>query len=225
MFKENRKSIMNVNYFNDYDLFDEALLNEDTIHVWLLDIRKYNGNFLRLSNVLTAEERYRMSRFIHEGDRRRFLVGHSMLRILLSRYLQNSPENILLSTNEYGKLFLPKSDVFFNISHSENMVMLAFVRKMQIGVDIEKIKYLNDYLQIAKNCFLPEESRRIYSYANEDNSMECFYKIWTIKEAYVKACGDGLSKSLKSFVILEDGTVKDYSNDIVYNYYTKQTCG
>ena len=81
-----------------------------------------------------------MSRFIHEGDRKRFLVGHSMLRILLSRYLQNSPENILLSTNEYGKLFLPKSDVFFNISHSENMVMLAFVRKMQIGVDIEKFK-------------------------------------------------------------------------------------
>ena len=81
---------------------------------------------------------------------------------------------------------------------------------------------LDDYSQIAKNFFLPPESERICSQIDAAKGMEKFYEIWTVKEAFVKALGHGLSRSLKSFEVLEEGTINDYSNNSRYNYYTKQ---
>lgn len=117
---------------------------------------------------------------------------------------------------------MPQSNVSFNISHSGNRVALAFVKEKKIGVDIERMNSLDDYSQIAKNFFLPPESERICAQTDAAKGMEKFYEIWTVKEAFVKALGHGLSRSLKSFEVLEQGTINDYTNNSRYNYYTKQ---
>lgn len=94
-----------------------------------------------------------MSHYVHVADQKRFLVGHSMLRILLSRYLAREPDDIILLNSKHGKLYMPQSNVSFNISHSGNRVALAFVKEKKIGVDIERMNSLDDYSQIAKNFF------------------------------------------------------------------------
>ena len=98
----------------------------------------------------------------------------------------------------------------------------SFVKEKKIGVDIERMNSLDDYSQIAKNFFLPPESERICAQTDAAKGMEKFYEIWTVKEAFVKALGHGLSRSLKSFEVLEQGTINDYTNNSRYNYYTKQ---
>ena len=70
--------------------------------------------------------------------------------------------------------------------------------------------------------FFKPESERICSQIDAAKGKEKFYEIWTVKEAFVKALGHGLSRSLKSFEVLEEGTINDNSNNSRYNYYTKQ---
>lgn len=212
-----------LNYFSEENISERMTLNESEIHVWILDIQNYNESSLkRLTNILSMDEKIKMSRYMHVKDQKCFLIGHGMLRIVLSQYLQKYPESIIFSENKYGKIHMPQSNVSFNISHSGNKVVLAFAKEMQIGVDIERMGVIEDYAQIAKKFFLPQESKLICSQTDAAKGMEYFYKIWTVKEAYVKAIGCGLSRSLKTFEVLEAGSVVDYSNNQKYNYYSRR---
>lgn len=224
MFKSERVFDDNLllSYFDDGYISDRIAIKDSEIHVWFLDIGNYDEYHMKsLFDILTLDEKAKMSHYVHVADQKRFLVGHSMLRILLSRYLAREPDDIILLNSKHGKLYMPQSNVSFNISHSGNRVALAFVKEKKIGVDIERMNSLDDYSQIAKNFFLPPESERICAQTDAAKGMEKFYEIWTVKEAFVKALGHGLSRSLKSFEVLEQGTINDYTNNSRYNYYTK----
>lgn len=222
MFKSERVFDDNLllSYFDDGYISDRIAIKDSEIHVWFLDIGNYDEYHMKsLFDILTLDEKAKMSHYVHVADQKRFLVGHSMLRILLSRYLAREPDDIILLNSKHGKLYMPQSNVSFNISHSGNRVALAFVKEKKIGVDIERMNSLDDYSQIAKNFFLPPESERICAQTDAAKGMEKFYEIWTVKEAFVKALGHGLSRSLKSFEVLEQGTINDYTNNSRYNYY------
>lgn len=202
MFKSERVFDDNLllSYFDDGYISDRIAIKDSEIHVWFLDIENYDEYHMKsLFDILSLDEKVKMSHYMHVADQKRFLVGHSMLRILLSRYLGREPDDIILLNSKHGKLYMPQSNVSFNISHSGNRVALAFVKEKKIGVDIERMNSLDDYSQIAKNFFLPPESERICSQIDAAKGMEKFYEIWTVKEAFVKALGHGLSRSLKSF--------------------------
>ena len=111
--------------------------------------------------------------------------------------LQN--KTLLFLTNQYEKPYLANiSDIHFNISHSGNFVVCALSDKT-VGIDIEQVKPVE--LKIAKRFFSAGEYEFIA--AKADNKTLAFYKIWTMKESYVKWEGKGLSMPLKSFNVLE----------------------
>ena len=173
---------------------------------------------------LLSEERIKkINKYIYENARKISILSEILVKYTLYKEYRFSPHFIIFEYNEFGKPFLKDcKDIFFNISHSGNRVALAFVKEKKIGVDIERMNSLDDYSQIAKNFFLPPESERICAQTDAAKGMEKFYEIWTVKEAFVKALGHGLSRSLKSFEVLEQGTINDYTNNSRYNYYTKQ---
>lgn len=214
---------MDICYFSAEHIWDRnILLDKNEVHVWLADLRNYDEHLMGiLANLLSSEENNRMFRYLHEADRNRFLVGHGLLRLLLSRYLQQRPMDITFSTSKHGKLYISQSDLSFNISHSGNMIALSFVKGKSVGIDVEQMHTLNEHIQIAKNFFSPQELTQIISEKNEEKKQECFYKIWTVKEAYVKAIGFGLTRSLKTFEVLNDGGIKDFSCKKRYQYYSK----
>ena len=135
---------------------------------------------------LPGNEREKADRFIREEDRLRFIAGRLMIRTLASEKLGTDAPEILLT--EYGKPYIPAADGFhFNISHSGDLVVLA-VSDAPVGVDIEQ-EVPTEWIELSKTFAAKE--REILKKA--DDPLKCFYRIWTVCEAFSKAVGKGLS--------------------------------
>ncbi|MFC6652703.1 4'-phosphopantetheinyl transferase family protein [Paenibacillus rhizoplanae] len=107
-------------------------------------------------------------------------------------------EEIEISRDEYGKPFLlsPPINLKFNISHSGDWVVVA-IDSMEIGIDIEQIITMN--LEIAERFFAQEEYKYIAKQSSQEQKNEQFFRIWTMKESYIKRVGRGLDIPLDSF--------------------------
>jgi 4'-phosphopantetheinyl transferase len=128
----------------------------------------------------------------------------SALRDVLGRYLHVPPDSITFAYGEKGKPGLLKDqnslDLRFNVSHSGNLGILAVTSGFEVGVDVETRQKVVDYISVAQRFF----SRREYealSNVPEDLRQRAFLRCWTRKESYVKALGQGLACSLKSFSV------------------------
>ncbi len=117
-------------------------------------------------------------RYMKDVDKKRSLVAGLLLR----KYL-NITEDSQMSYNEYSKPFCTKKDVFFNISHGGDYVILG-VSQNEIGVDVEKISEYD--VEIANHAFCAQELNYLSPHDKYD-----FYKLWTRKESIMKALGMG----------------------------------
>jgi 4'-phosphopantetheinyl transferase len=131
--------------------------------------------------------------------RHSFVLAHGALRILLGRYLNTSPAGIQFKYGLRGKPALaPLALIDFNMSHSGDLVVFAFTRGCEIGVDLEQIHSIQDMQDIADRFFCLEEAAELMSLPVNQRE-RAFFLCWTRKEAYIKAIGDGLSAPLNSF--------------------------
>jgi 4'-phosphopantetheinyl transferase len=158
---------------------------------------------------MTPDERTRSARFKFERDQQRFIVARGVLRDLLGRYLQIPPSQISFVYNAFGKPDLgPEfaSRLTFNLSHSRwgprsaGLALIAIATASNVGVDLEYIRAQSDDADIARCFFSAAEveylmARPSHLYA------EAFFSCWTKKEAYLKACGEGLAIPLNSFSV------------------------
>jgi 4'-phosphopantetheinyl transferase len=165
--------------------------------VRVLDINEEIINKICLFTDL--DKRHKVQKYINKKDKIRTLIGEVLLKTIIFEELKISNEYIKFDKNQYGKPFLKKYENFnFNISHSGDYVLCAVDNKT-LGIDIEEIKN-NEYKELAKNFFTTKEYEYI---VNQDIDLQLnkFYKIWTLKESYIKCLGYGLSIPLKSFSI------------------------
>jgi 4'-phosphopantetheinyl transferase len=177
-------------------------LANDEIHVWCFPLDGSAHQDASFWALLSAEEHNRATRFHFEKDRHRYVVAHGVLRQLLSRYTTYAPEQFEFDLGRNGKPSLPKAyggdQLQFNISHSHNMGLCAIANHRDLGVDLEWMRPLPDLAQIAQNFFSPSEREQLFQ-LDESLQVTAFYHCWTRKEAYIKACGDGLSLPLDQF--------------------------
>ncbi|HMB62017.1 MAG TPA: 4'-phosphopantetheinyl transferase superfamily protein [Eudoraea sp.] len=168
--------------------------------VWIVDKSKGldHKSYLR---YLSEEEQQKAGKFRFPSDRANFILGRSILRILLGQYLGRDPREILFDHGKYGKpaLAIP-SDLAFNISHSEDLIVLGFGKNGSLGIDVERIKSDIDVRDIAVNYFSKSELRSLASLPDSDQN-QAFFRGWTRKESIIKAKGKGLSHSLDSFTV------------------------
>lgn len=158
--------------------------------------------FARMYSLMPVYRRNKIDSFRMEKDRKLSLLAG----ILLMEALENEglSERIgEMAFNDFGKPFIPDCPVRFNISHSENKVLLS-VSSGEVGCDIERIKAIDSGL--AKRFFTDDEYRSIMDKGEGYERILEFYRIWTLKESYTKALGRGLDIPLNSFsVYIEDG--------------------
>jgi len=162
--------------------------------------------------ILDAAERGRAGRFVFPEHRCRFVRAHAALRQILHRYTGASPGDLRFGVGEHGKPFLehPAADsLSFNLSHSGDLAVVAVGEMREVGVDIECIRHVPDWDEIARRSFHPAESEWVRSYS-EDRRAEAFFEVWTKKEAYIKACGHGLSHPLDSFQVVGPLAQQEY---------------
>jgi 4'-phosphopantetheinyl transferase len=163
-------------------------------------------------NLLSGEERTRERRFCCERDRRRYRVTRALVRTVLSRYAPIPPTAWRFVSNGHGKPEIASDDLIrrelrFNIAHSGEMVLLGVTRRRSLGIDVEKMNGSQEAIAIAEQVF---SSAEIQSLRRRGRLVgeECL-ALWTLKEAYVKARGLGLSLALSScqFMLWPPGRV------------------
>lgn len=149
-------------------------------------------------SVLSVEETQRAEKFHFPRDKNRFILAHRSLREILARYLNRKPEQLDFSSNKYGKPFLPGCNFQFNLSHSGTFALLAVSPVHKVGIDVEQVRPDVEMDNLGRRFFSQSENSELMSILPEVR-MTAFYRCWTLKEAYIKAHGLGLSLPLDSF--------------------------
>jgi len=178
-------------------------LAPDEVHSWRASLEVPPAISARLYATLSSDERTRSARFRFERDRRRFIAAHGVLRDLLGRYLRTQPGRISYLYNAFGKPDLSPEfggRLRFNLSHSGGLALIAIAADSNVGVDLEYIRAQSDYAEIAR-CFFSEAEVDELIALPEHLYAKAFASCWTKKEAYLKACGDGLAIPLNSFSV------------------------
>lgn len=150
------------------------------------------------------DEQFKMQKFVFKHDQERFLLAHGLINYIFSKTLQISLDNLRFNFNENGKPKIENNyEIKYNISHSEEMVVIAISIIKEIGVDVEKINENVEYKQIAKAFFHPIELNTFKNKSKIEQGKN-FFKIWVTKEAYTKALGIGLNRPMNSFYMEEN---------------------
>ncbi len=177
-------------------------LTPGNIHLWLAsDLGTLDPTLAaRYAAMLNPEEQARWQRFIYAHDRQRFLLTRALVRTVLAQYLDVAdPASLAFITNAHGKPALAgASNINFNLSHTKGLVALAVTSAHQIGVDVEAVNRRVEMLELAARYFSASENQQLLELSGAEQR-ERFFRLWTLKEAYVKARGLGLRIPLDSF--------------------------
>lgn len=171
-------------------------LRSGQVHLWLLDIRQFSHPLAEEALVLMSnDERERAKKFIRGKEE--YIASRWLLRKVLGAYLQQAPQALVFNRTEKGKPYLASHSLQFNLSHSGHWALLGLAHQMELGVDIEQTKDTRDLLGIAESYYHPDEFAQLQQQpANEQ--MRYFYRLWTLKEAVLKALGVGISAGLEN---------------------------
>lgn len=169
------------------------------------DWYKYNirqmtdAEYAKWFSLLSVEKQERVNAFRFYEDKKRTVAGEMLVRKAVAERFGIQPESISFFTLSNGKPYVENLPVYFNISHSEDLVVCA-VADEEIGIDIERVKSVN--LKVCKKFFNDDEKKYVFGklpededYGKEVTEDVCrrFFEVWTYKEACVKFTGNGLS--------------------------------
>lgn len=170
-------------------------LGAGDVHIWRARLEQPPGQVERLRRLLSGHEAHRAERFILGRDRTRFIVAHGILRLLLSRYVEDDPHRLHFEIGDAGKPYLASPDnhgLTFNMSHSVAVVLIVITRRRDVGIDVEHVRSIPEADAIVRRVFPPAQ-RRLYTVTPEVERECLFFRLWTRHEAYLKATGRGLS--------------------------------
>ena len=173
------------------DLAPKALADHE-VHVWKVDLDSEVSR-LAASGLLSEDEVDRATRFHFEQHRNRFVCCRGIVRMILSAYLHCAARDIHF---EYGPNGKPLVDgLYFNVAHSNGLALVAVSISHEIGVDVETVRWLNDFDELVSRFFCRRESQL---FARVPNKLKpaAFFNLWTRKEALLKATGEGIAYSL-----------------------------
>jgi len=195
------------------------------VRLYVVQIREeIDKNKLDQGLDLLDEEELRVyHRYQVEFKKVEFLAGRVLLKTQLAHRLGFEPRNIHFGKNEYGKLFLRDHDykklnnIYFNLSHADKVIVCAMTTIGDIGVDVEHV--CKDHLAIMPRVFNETEMASVHAQQSAEEKYRSFYRLWTRKEAHMKAIGMGFSLSPLSFSVpIQHGQVVHGE----WEYYTAQ---
>lgn len=176
-------------------------LEQGSVNIWLASFGTESASQLpQLIDVLSRDEQQKLGRFTLEAPRLQYLTARAMLRTTLSRYADVDPRSWIFAANAYGRprIAAPAVDgnLHFNVSHCDGLVAIAVARTEDIGIDVENVTRRLDIDRLAPFVFADAECAALATVPAADRR-DHFFAYWTLKEAYVKARGMGLSLDLK----------------------------
>jgi 4'-phosphopantetheinyl transferase len=174
-------------------------LGANEIDLWWASVASWRPWLADLYRMLSRDEQIRADRFKVVPPRQSFIVAHSLIRMLLSRYLGCTTRCLAFAQGDKGKPYLlapaNRRSISFNLSHSGDLVVAGLTREVEIGVDVERLRDMPRAVELAERFFTRGEHAGLLALPQTVRS-EAFLRCWTYKEAYLKAVGKGISEAL-----------------------------
>jgi len=167
------------------------------VHLWRWDLDRQEAR----PDLLSEDERARAGRFHFERDARRWAACRTRLRVTLGRYLETAPERLEFEVGPWGKPGLRGCPLRFNVSHCGGAALLALAWRREVGVDMEDVGRDLAAEELAPQVLSNQEQEWLAEHAPEQRP-SAFLTLWTAKEAYVKAAGQGLSFPMARLTLL-----------------------
>lgn len=209
-------------------------LPRETVHLWYTLVEDWSDlpGLEPYRAWMSEDEAQRQGRFFFERDRHAFLVTRAFHRGLLSRYAPIAPAAWSFVTNGYGRpeILEPAGwrSLRFNLSHSKGIIACGFVWDVDLGVDVEDTHRMTVGPDIARHYFAPAEVTQLEARPDAEQQ-QAFFHYWTLKEAYIKGRGMGLSLPLDRFSfdvwpgrpvsISIDPSLKDHAPDWQFHQF------
>lgn len=177
---------------------------DGVVQVWSVSLWCRGEIAAEHCRVLSAEEVERANRFRTEMLRRRYVLSRIALRRILAGCLGLAPDAVMYErADEQGKPRLGgASGLEFNLSHSGDLMLIAIGSRHPVGVDVEQIRPVKSIQSLATRFFTPLEAAWLQQKSG-DNLEQGFFRIWTRKEAFLKATGEGIGGGLQSVEVLD----------------------
>jgi 4'-phosphopantetheinyl transferase len=188
------------------------------IQVWAVALEVAPETYHSLAAVLSPPERERAGQFRIEQHRKRFVVGRGVLRTLLGRSLQTDPHGLEFDYGQHGKPFLAGafagSGLHFNLAHSQDLALIALTLAGPVGIDVEQVRLPADADQLMARFFSAEESSA-FTPLPEDQKPAAFFRLWTRKEARLKATGEGIGSLIPTIHSIASRAGKDAGDNVI----------
>jgi len=179
-------------------------IGDDEVHLWRIELNASDAAIETMVATLTEDERTRAHRFRARIHQTRFIQARGALRAILSRYVSCEPDDLQFIYGLRGKPSLggahAASGIRFNLSHSGGLALCAVTRLREVGVDVEVLRADKPLIRLAERFFASSEIAALRGLSQE-RLTAAFFQCWTLKEAYIKARGDGLSIPLNAFEV------------------------
>jgi 4'-phosphopantetheinyl transferase len=176
-------------------------LSAHEVHIWCIKLEQQELDVNEFASMLSGEEKRRAERFHFDRDRKRFVIGRSVLRTILASYLHTEPDELEFSYGVYGKPYLLQTShemtIQFSLAHSHEVVLYALARECNVGVDVEYVREIPDIEQIGQRYFTKQENA-VFRSLTGGRKTKAFFESWTRKEAYLKAIGTGFADEIPS---------------------------
>ena len=170
-------------------------LRAGDVHLWQVRLDEVPAS---VHATLAPDECARAERFHFERDAARYRAGRGALRALVADYLDCNAQDLEFATGAHGKpeIAAPATTLRFNVSHSDDLMLIALAHGRSLGVDLEFMRANVPFESLAEHYFEPEDAWRVRTLPAADRA-RTFYEVWTSTEARLKASGIGLARGAK----------------------------
>jgi len=170
-------------------------MSDKFVDVWHADLLPEEAEEQNYYLLLNQAEKEKAASFIRPVLQQKYIKTRGILRQVLGSYLNIKPQKISIQIAEYGKPFIEGAELFFNLSHTGNKLVLAVSNTGEVGVDLEQYKQRHNLIGLVKKCFSALE-QDYWLGLPESQKVIQFYRFWVRKEAFVKAVGRGIAVGL-----------------------------
>jgi 4'-phosphopantetheinyl transferase len=182
-------------------------LGPDDVDLWYVETNLADdpGVLSKFDRLLSQAEEVQRGRFVFDVDRRLYWISHVLVRTVLARYLGCEPGELEFRPNRYGRPEVVRPAAWprlrFNLSHTRGLACCGVTWSRDLGVDVEDAARREVGPEVAEHFFSRTEVADLRGQPL-DQQQQQFFRYWTLKEAYIKARGMGLSLPLDCFSFL-----------------------
>jgi 4'-phosphopantetheinyl transferase len=186
-----------------------ALALDDRVGLWYVRTKDVTdvATLDAIRSILTAEERKKHGAYVFERNRHEYLVTRAVERGVLAACLGKAPGDLAFTRTDHGRPELvPRSALRFNLTNTVEMVACAVAMEREVGVDAEPLGRGDDVIAVADTVFTANERAMLHNLALGPRRRRAV-ELWTLKEAYIKARGLGMSLPVDKLEVCYEGSL------------------